>query len=208
MPPTTPFSGVPFPPSYESVAFAHPDNGAYNLISAFSFTNFIPEVDKKNHSYQPPTGPSTSSQQREMYTMPIAPENLDKEPPVYDYGYPRDHTQMQPNHSEAQCLQQGGHVTQTQYGSVGVGATLLRLPLILGAMWMGRRVTCQRCNKVIKEGSTPRDVDYGRRRRRRPGPVKSLAGYLIDGEVPQDYGRRRHRRGGCGRHRREGRYDY
>ncbi|KAF9050217.1 hypothetical protein BJ165DRAFT_1457192 [Panaeolus papilionaceus] len=77
-------------------------------------------------------------------------------PTVYNYVNPLNGEQivslLPPNHPEMVCLQAGGHVTETNYGILGILAAVFWFPLGIGLCLLDRHVKCRRCGAVLNEG--------------------------------------------------------
>ncbi|KIM26930.1 hypothetical protein M408DRAFT_330298 [Serendipita vermifera MAFF 305830] len=159
--PTTTLNTSPFPPSYDSVAFAYPDEH----VDKKSGQEYVPRL--------PASAAGTSSPSRELFTAATMPWPSEKELPAYSYDTSSTERYAPPPFPpqdqldrEALCQQSGGHVTRTRFGPGGIAAALLWFPLGLGAMWLDRKVTCERCQKVLRKGCTTRGCGSGKGKQR------------------------------------------
>ncbi|EGO00186.1 hypothetical protein SERLA73DRAFT_180631 [Serpula lacrymans var. lacrymans S7.3] len=84
-------------------------------------------------------------------TAPAMPQTT-----VFHYTNPNTGEQvaslLPPGHPEMVCLQQGGHISETKYGILGILAAIVWFPLGIGLCLLDRRVKCKRCGYVIDDG--------------------------------------------------------
>ncbi|RDX55020.1 hypothetical protein OH76DRAFT_1397359 [Lentinus brumalis] len=130
------------PPSYEAVV----GNGGH--ISG----QYLPDSATKGQDVKVPTLPSSSPYQ-------VAGPSLQAGQPatvVYNYVNPltgeRVVSLLPPDHPQMLCLQQGGHVTTTKFGILGILAAILWFPLGVGLCMLDRKVYCKRCGAILDEG--------------------------------------------------------
>ncbi|KAI0704985.1 hypothetical protein C8T65DRAFT_577959, partial [Cerioporus squamosus] len=75
---------------------------------------------------------------------------------VYNYVNPvtgeRIVSLLPPDHPQMLCLQQGGHVTETKFGILGILAAIIWFPLGVGLCLLDRKVYCKRCGAILDEG--------------------------------------------------------
>ncbi|KAJ3560581.1 hypothetical protein NP233_g10743 [Leucocoprinus birnbaumii] len=76
-------------------------------------------------------------------------------PTVFHYVNPQtgEHVTslLPPDHPEMLCLQEGGHITETKFGLLGLLAAVFWFPLGIGLCLLDRRVKCSRCGVVLSE---------------------------------------------------------
>ena len=87
-------------------------------------------------------------------------------PPPQSYAMPRNGpyqyqhpvtghiitTPFPPDHPKMICLQQGGHVSSTRFGILGILAGIFWFPLGIGLCLLDRRIVCKRCGTVVDGG--------------------------------------------------------
>ncbi|KIJ68101.1 hypothetical protein HYDPIDRAFT_148404 [Hydnomerulius pinastri MD-312] len=129
------------PPAYEFVAAQGPSEDAQ-----------VPVASGKQPKPPVPQGPPIPP----MISVHGRPAPTMHQPTIYHYQNPLtgDHlaSLLPPDHPEMMCLQQGGHISQTKFGILGVLAAIVWFPLGVGLCLLDRRVKCKRCGVTIDEG--------------------------------------------------------
>ncbi|KAK7473081.1 hypothetical protein VKT23_001183 [Stygiomarasmius scandens] len=126
------------PPSYDAAT-----EGALN----------VPAKDVKQSE------PQSQQQQSSPPVMHAGPSYVPAgypSPTVYHYVNPvtQEHVAslLPPDHPEMICLQSGQHLTETNFGILGILAAVIWFPLGIGLCLLDRRVKCKRCGHVIDGG--------------------------------------------------------
>ncbi|KAM5530757.1 hypothetical protein V8D89_015564 [Ganoderma adspersum] len=134
------------PPSYDVAV-----SGGTNISGPF-----IPESQAPAKDVKVPSLPSPGA----GYPAPGSP------PPhaagglpatvVFNYVNPRTGERvvslLPPDHPQMVCLQQGGHVTTSKFGLLGILAAIVWFPLGIGLCLLDRKIHCQRCGAVLEDG--------------------------------------------------------
>ncbi|KAG9316770.1 hypothetical protein JVU11DRAFT_2832 [Chiua virens] len=130
------------PPAYEYVAPQGPSDIVQSPI----------QVDKQ----EPKSAAQQAPSPLPVVSLHVTPVPVMPEPRVYHYQNPvtGEHlaSLLPPDHPEMVCLQQGGHVSHTKFGILGIIAAIVWFPLGIGLCLLDRRVQCKRCGIVIDEG--------------------------------------------------------
>ncbi|CDO75359.1 hypothetical protein BN946_scf184966.g27 [Trametes cinnabarina] len=75
---------------------------------------------------------------------------------VYNYVNPvtgeRVVSLLPPDHPQMICLQEGGHVSRSKFGILGILAAVFWFPLGVGLCLLDRKVYCERCGVMLDEG--------------------------------------------------------
>ncbi|KAI0745844.1 hypothetical protein C8Q76DRAFT_43102 [Earliella scabrosa] len=129
------------PPSYDAVVNGGPVSGP-----------FVPEGASKGQDVKVPPPPSPG-----MFAGPPPPPSAQVPATVvYNYVNPisgeRIVSLLPPDHPQMVCLQQGGHVSTSKFGILGVLAAILWFPLGVGLCLLDRKVYCKRCGAILDEG--------------------------------------------------------
>ncbi|RPD59954.1 hypothetical protein L226DRAFT_546123 [Lentinus tigrinus ALCF2SS1-7] len=132
------------PPSYEAVVA----NGGH--VSG----QYVPESAAKAQDVKVPILPTPSS-----YQVAGPPPSQAGQPPatvVYNYVNPmtgeRIVSLLPPDHPQMVCLQQGGHITESKFGILGILAAIIWFPLGIGLCLLDRKVYCKRCGAILDDG--------------------------------------------------------
>ncbi|KAI0780125.1 hypothetical protein C8Q74DRAFT_1263346 [Fomes fomentarius] len=134
------------PPSYDAAVNGDPMSGPY-----------VPAGPSKGQDVKVPLGvpalPIPS-----QYTAGPPPAHSGQVPAttVYNYVNPlsgeRVVSLLPPDHPQMVCLQQGGHVSASKFGILGVLAAIFWFPLGVGLCLLDRKVYCKRCGAILDEG--------------------------------------------------------
>ncbi|TBU56851.1 hypothetical protein BD310DRAFT_1040242 [Dichomitus squalens] len=133
------------PPSYDVAV-----NGGRDISGPFLSGGQAPAKDVKVPS---PPNPGAG------YPVAGAPPPQSAAQPatvVYNYVNPltgeRIVSLLPPDHPQMICLQQGGHVTTSKFGFLGILAAILWFPLGVGLCLLDRKVYCRRCGVILDDG--------------------------------------------------------
>ncbi|KAI1794067.1 hypothetical protein LXA43DRAFT_997517 [Ganoderma leucocontextum] len=133
------------PPSYDVAV-----NGGPNISGPF-----VPEGQAPAKDVKVPSLPSPGAG---YPTAGPPPRHAGGHPAtvVYNYVDPRTGERvvslLPPDHPQMICLQQGGHVTTSKFGLLGIIAAIVWFPLGIGLCLLDRKVYCTRCGAVIQDG--------------------------------------------------------
>ncbi|PIL36121.1 hypothetical protein GSI_01781 [Ganoderma sinense ZZ0214-1] len=134
------------PPSYDVAV-----NGGHNISGPF-----IPEGEAPGKDVKVPSLPSPGASYPTVGPPPPHAASGHPATVVYNYVNPRTGERvvslLPPDHPQMVCLQQGGHVTASKFGILGILAAIVWFPLGIGLCLLDRKVYCQRCGAVLDDG--------------------------------------------------------